>query len=163
MALATTLAALALQACAAPPGGTDGSAVTGHFATAGSDEPQVPQPFAEYFVKAEGVRLRYIERGTGSPPVVLLHGDGSMVEDFATSGLVDLVAERHRVVAFDRPGYGGSDRPRDRAWTPEAQAALLAGAFARLGIGRPIVVGHSWGTLGFFRTSRGAARRSGMG
>jgi pimeloyl-ACP methyl ester carboxylesterase len=50
-------------------------------------------------------------------------------------------------VAVDRPGFGRSERPRDREWTPQAQAALLAGAFARLGIERPVVVGHSWGTL----------------
>uniref|UniRef100_UPI00192E39C8 alpha/beta fold hydrolase n=1 Tax=Teichococcus vastitatis TaxID=2307076 RepID=UPI00192E39C8 len=49
--------------------------------------------------------------------------------------------------AFDRPGYGYSQRPRDRLWTAEAQAAVLAEAFARLGIVRPVVVGHSWGTL----------------
>ncbi|MFC7739569.1 alpha/beta fold hydrolase, partial [Roseomonas sp. GCM10028921] len=102
---------------------------------------------AERFLEVDGVRLRYVERGAGGPPIVLLHGDGSMIEDFATSGLLERAAERHRVLAFDRPGYGRSERPRDRAWTPEAQAALLVAAFARLGIERPVVVGHSWGTL----------------
>ena len=76
-------------------------------------------------MQADGVRLRFVEWGTGDPPVVLLHGDGSMLEDFATSGLLDLATERHRILAFDRPGYGRSERPRDRAWTPEAQAAVL--------------------------------------
>lgn len=99
------------------------------------------------FVEVDGVRLEYAERGTGGPPVVLLHGDGSMIEDFVTSGLPDMLAPRHRVVIFNRPGYGGSDRPRDRVWTPEKQAALFARAFAALGIERPVVVGHSWGAL----------------
>jgi pimeloyl-ACP methyl ester carboxylesterase len=101
----------------------------------------------ERFVEADGVKLRFVEKGTGDPPVVLLHGDGSLLEDFATSDLLDLAAERHRILAFDRPGYGRSERPRVRAWTPEAQAAMLAAAFARLGVERPVVVGHSWGTL----------------
>ena len=70
-----------------------------------------------------------------------------MIEDFATSGLFDRAAERHRVLAFDRPGYGRSERPRNRDWTSEAQAAVLAAAFAQLGGERPVVVGHSWGTL----------------
>ena len=32
-------------------------------------------------------------------------------------------------------------------WTPAAQAHLLRRAFARLGLERPVVVGHSWGTM----------------
>lgn len=99
------------------------------------------------FIEADGVRLHYVRRGTGQPAVVFLHGNGSMVEEFAASGLLDLVAEHHRVVAFDRPGFGHSTRPRGRSWTPEEQAALILKACARLGIERPVVVGHSWGTL----------------
>ncbi|MCI0755684.1 alpha/beta fold hydrolase [Teichococcus vastitatis] len=99
------------------------------------------------FVEAGGVRLHYVEGGIGGPPVVLLHGNAVLAEDYAASGVFGRVAEHHRVVAFDRPGYGYSQRPRDRLWTAEAQAAVLAEAFARLGIVRPVVVGHSWGTL----------------
>lgn len=98
------------------------------------------------FVEVDGVRLHYIERGSGQP-VVMLHGNGSMARDFELSGLVDLAAGRYRVIAFDRPGYGYSERPRDRIWTPSAQARLLAKAFRQLGVERPVVVGHSWGTL----------------
>jgi pimeloyl-ACP methyl ester carboxylesterase len=50
-------------------------------------------------------------------------------------------------VAFDRPGYGYSDRPAGKLWTAAAQAHLLRRAFAELGLERPVVVGHSWGTL----------------
>ena len=99
------------------------------------------------FVEVDGVRLHYLERGAG-PPVVLLHGNVVTAEDWILSGVLDQVAEQgHRVIAFDRPGYGYSDRPRGTAWTAAAQADLLRRAFARLGIERPVVVGHSWGTL----------------
>jgi pimeloyl-ACP methyl ester carboxylesterase len=98
------------------------------------------------FLEVDGVRLHYAERGQGQP-VVLLHGNGSMIEDLAISGVVDRLAERYRVIAFDRPGYGHSSRPRDRIWTPDAQAEVLLEACRRLGVQRPIVVGHSWGTL----------------
>jgi pimeloyl-ACP methyl ester carboxylesterase len=153
--IAAALLALLLQACADPPSGGHGrpapSAAADRpvaaAADARTDLGAGQQLYEERFVEVDRVALRHIERGAGGPPVVLLHGDGSMVEDFATSGVLDLAAERHRVVAFDRPGFGRSERPRDREWTPQAQAALLAGAFARLGIERPIVVGHSWGTL----------------
>jgi pimeloyl-ACP methyl ester carboxylesterase len=61
--------------------------------------------------------------------------------------VLDLLARDHRVIAFDRPGFGYSDRPRNRIWTPRAQAALLHSALARLRVRDPILVGHSWGTL----------------
>ena len=40
------------------------------------------------FVEVDGVRLHYVERGSGEP-LVLLHGNGSMAQDFLISGLVD--------------------------------------------------------------------------
>lgn len=103
-------------------------------------------PPAGRFVTVDGVRLHYLERGEG-PPVVLLHGNVVTAEDFVLSGVLDRVARRHRVLAFDRPGFGFSDRPHGSMWAPAAQADLLQEAFARLGVGRAVVVGHSWGTL----------------
>jgi len=104
-------------------------------------------PPAGRFIHAAGIRLHYLEAGIGGPPVVLLHGNAVRAEDYVASGVFGLVAEQHRVLAFDRPGYGYSERPRDRLWTAETQAAVLAEALARLGIRRAIIVGHSWGTL----------------
>ena len=99
-------------------------------------------------VQCDGVRLHYIERGDPEAPcVVLLHGNGSMLQDFLISGLSDLLAQNHRVVCFDRPGFGFSQRPRSRIWYAPAQAALLAKALNQLGISEPVVLGHSWGTL----------------
>lgn len=107
------------------------------------------------FVTINAVRLHYVLRADGrqhSRPVVLIHGNGSMVEDFAASGLLDRAGQHHHVIAFDRPGFGHSTRPRNRVWTMRAQAALLRAALDRLAIGaaageRPILVGHSLGAL----------------
>jgi pimeloyl-ACP methyl ester carboxylesterase len=98
------------------------------------------------FLTVQGVRLHYVERGSG-PVIVLLHGNGAMATDFALSGLIDLLARDHRVVAFDRPGFGFSQRPRGRMWSAQQQASLLQQAFISLGIRKPVLVGHSWGTL----------------
>ena len=98
------------------------------------------------FVDIDGVDLHYIERGDG-PPVVLLHGNTVTQADFSACGLMDLLAQNHRVIAFDRPGFGYSTRPRDRLWTPAAQADLLHGALERLSVEQPVVVGHSMGTM----------------
>ncbi len=96
------------------------------------------------FVTVDGVRLHYIERGEG-PPVVLLHGNVVTAEDFDTSGVLGILAKRHRVIAFDRPGFGYSDRPHGSAWSAIAQADLLRDALTVLGVNRPVIVGHSWG------------------
>ena len=101
-------------------------------------------PPAGRFFNVNGVRLHYVERGDGEP-LVLLHGNGSMIQDFQSSGLIDLAAKKYRVIAFDRPGYGHSDRPRSTIWTPEAQADLIHDALAQIGIERATVLGHSWG------------------
>ena len=98
------------------------------------------------FVKVDGVRLHYVERGSG-PTLVLLHGNGVFANDFQASGLLDKAAEHYRVIAFDRPGYGYSERPRSRVWTPQAQARLLHHALQELGVDSAIVLGHSWGTM----------------
>jgi pimeloyl-ACP methyl ester carboxylesterase len=87
-----------------------------------------------------------MERGQGQP-LVLLHGNGTLAQELEISGLPGLAAEKYRVIAFDRPGYGYSDRPRGKSWTPEAQAELLHRALQYLGIEQPIVVGHSWASL----------------
>lgn len=98
------------------------------------------------FLECDGVVLHYIDRGDPAAPcVVLLHGNGSMIQDFTISGLVDLLARSNRVVCFDRPGFGYSQRPRLRIWSAAAQAALLMKALDQLGVRDPVVLGHSWG------------------
>jgi pimeloyl-ACP methyl ester carboxylesterase len=106
------------------------------------DNPPVGQ-----FMEIDGVRLHYLERGQGQP-IVLLHGNGTMIQDFDTSGLIDRAADHCRVIVFDRPGYGHSARPRrGKTWDPKAQADLLHKALQHLHVERAIVVGHSWGSL----------------
>jgi pimeloyl-ACP methyl ester carboxylesterase len=96
------------------------------------------------FIEIDGVRLHYVERGSGRP-LVLFHGNGSMIQDFESSGLIDLAAKRYRTIVFDRPGFGHSSRPRDILWSPGMQADLFRKALERLGAERAIVLGHSWG------------------
>ena len=129
MAAAATVGVLAISAL-----------VNRHLAkNAENDNPPAGQ-----FLEVNGVRLHYIERGSGTP-LVLLHGNGSMIQDFESSGLIDLAAKKYRVIVFDRPGFGHSDRPRNVVWTPAAQAELINSALHRLGVSHAIVLGHSWG------------------
>jgi pimeloyl-ACP methyl ester carboxylesterase len=103
-------------------------------------------PPAGSFVEVDGIRLHYSDRGQGAP-VLLLHGNAVTGDDYNTSGVADLLLKNHRVLIFDRPGFGYSERPRWRFWMAGAQAELVHKALAQLGVARPVVVGHSWGTL----------------
>lgn len=98
------------------------------------------------FIDVDGVRLHYQEQGEG-PALVLLHGNGLFSTDFDLSGLVDKASQPYRVISFDRPGFGYSERPSHTTWTPEEQARLFYKALHQMGVERPMVIGHSWGTL----------------
>lgn len=101
-----------------------------------------------HLIHVAGTRLHYrLEGPHDAPPVLLVHGNLVDGADFEASGLLQRLAQRHRVLVIDRPGFGHSDRPRDgTVWTPAQQAALLHRAAEALGVHRPVVVGHSLGT-----------------
>ncbi len=103
-------------------------------------------PPAGKFMEVDGARLHYSDRGTGRP-VVLLHGNAVTGDDYNTSGVAERLVGTYRVVIFDRPGFGHSERPRGRLWTAAEQADLIHAALERLGVRPAVVVGHSWGTL----------------
>lgn len=93
-------------------------------------------------VQARGLTVAYAETGAG-PPVVYLHG-ALMTADEGLIGLGPVLSERFRLIAFDRPGHGGSDRDltTGSAWR---QAQVLAEALRALSVQRPVVIGHSFG------------------
>lgn len=128
---------------------TAGAALLGAglFNHAQARRAEAATPPAGQFIDVDGVRLHYVGRGEGSSAVVLLHGNGVTLQDYEASDVLGLAAERRRVIAFDRPGFGYSERPRTTVWTPARQAALLLRALKQLGVEQAVVVGHSWGTL----------------
>jgi alpha-beta hydrolase superfamily lysophospholipase len=76
------------------------------------------------FIEVDGVTLHYVDRGSGDP-VVLLHGNGSMIQDFESSGLIGIASRKYRVIAFDRPGFGHSARRRGTIWTQKNRPTLF--------------------------------------
>jgi pimeloyl-ACP methyl ester carboxylesterase len=126
--------------------GAAGMAAAFLYVQARKAQVEQQHPPAGKFVEVDGVRLHYLEQGEG-PSVVLLHGNGLSADDFALSGVLDALGGRYHVIAFDRPGFGYSERPGGTSWTPEAQAHLIYQALHQLRVERPIVLGHSWGTL----------------
>lgn len=98
------------------------------------------------FVTVSGVRLHYIERGSG-PALVLLDGKGLSSTQVELRSLLARASEQFRVIAFDRPGFGFSDRPPLSHWSTAQQADLLHDALRALDCEHAIVVGHGRGTL----------------
>lgn len=96
------------------------------------------------FITVNGVKLHYVIAGEG-PGIMLVHGASSNLREFSSS-LLPVLAKTHRVIAFDRPGYGFSERPSEQGgWLNPVQVAdLLLDASESLGVSKPMIVGHSW-------------------
>ena len=129
--------------------GTAGAALfagTAAYVAWAARQAETAHPPKGHFIDVNKVRLHFIAKGEG-PVILLLHGKGSMANDFVGSGLIDSLATHHRVIAFDRPGFGYSERPRGKKWDATEQAQLIAAAMGQLGIQSAVVVGHSWGAM----------------
>lgn len=98
----------------------------------------------------DGVRVHAHTEGLtdpDAPTLILLHGAGGNTREF-TFSLTGKLADRFRIVAFDRPGHGHTDRIPDRAGngeSPQEQAALLNAAAQTLGLKNYLILGHSYG------------------
>jgi pimeloyl-ACP methyl ester carboxylesterase len=92
---------------------------------------------------AKGGRIRYFVAGAG-PPLVLVHGLGGSAANWCE--LAPLLAERHRLVAPDLPGHGGSG-PLAAVSGLQPFADRVAAVMEHEGIARAPVVGHSLGGL----------------
>ena len=95
------------------------------------------------FLEVDGERLHFLDRGRG-PPVVLIHGLSGQIGNF-NYALIEPLAQAYRVLAVDRPGSGYSVRRAGSTASIGAQAGIIAKAIRSLGLGRPVVVGHSLG------------------
>lgn len=91
-----------------------------------------------------GRRIAYIETGQGLP-LILLHGIGSAGRSWMPP--IERLAQQYRIIAWDAPGYGGSDALVVDAPAAHHYADALARFLNGLGIERSVLVGHSLGAL----------------
>ena len=105
-------------------------------------------PGADRRVAIDGGRIAYLEDGGGEDAratIVLLHGASANAYDPMEGVGRRLARAGFRVIAFDRPGYGNSDRIGGAdAASPAFQGRALGQALDRLGTGPVILLGHSW-------------------
>ena len=102
-----------------------------------------PAGFTERFAKVNGVRLRYVIGGQGSP-VVLLHG-------YAETGhmwrpIMPLLAQRHTVIVPDLRGAGGSAKPA-AGYDKKTMAVDIHELVSSLKLDRVSIVGHDIGLM----------------
>lgn len=95
------------------------------------------------FLDLDGARIHYLDKGSG-PAIVLVHGLGGQMGNFAY-GVIEQLTNEFRVVVIDRPGSGYSTRASDDAAHLAVQAAYVAAFIRKLGLNRPLLVGHSLG------------------
>jgi len=98
-------------------------------------------------VTVDGVLLSYVERhaSTGSllPTILLIHGLIATGETFVS--LIQALPAEHRVVALDLPGAGFSERSVAADVSFAGMARIVAGFIQRIGLLRPVLLGHSHG------------------
>jgi pimeloyl-ACP methyl ester carboxylesterase len=91
-----------------------------------------------------GLRVRVL--GAGASTFLLLHGLAGSHRYFGAS--FDTLAAEGRLVVPDLLGFGGSPRPDDGDYGPDAHADAVLAAMVALGVQPPVYVGaHSVGTL----------------
>ncbi|MGH2853956.1 MAG: alpha/beta fold hydrolase [Solirubrobacteraceae bacterium] len=101
--------------------------------------PATPRPTGSFAQLAGGLRVRYLERPGAEPAVLLIHGLPGTAEDFNE---VTALLPGRRTVAIDRPGFGFSTG----GYFPFArQLQAVQELIGKLHLGRPILVGHSYG------------------
>jgi len=115
--------------------------VVPEIADDGGGQAQGPAPGE---VIAGEYRLRYLEIGAGDgPAIVFIHGFGADLNGWMFNQ--PALAEKHRTIAFDLPGHGGSTKALSGPIDGSSFAADIDRALAALGIDRVHLVGHSMG------------------
>jgi len=98
--------------------------------------------FKEGDVTIDGVKIHYYRSGDRKPPLVLLHG---ATDDALCWGrTANDLAEKYDVIMADAQGHGHSDRI-GKDFTFSDQTKQAAGLVKKLGLKKPIIMGHSMG------------------
>src|SRR3954466_2380805 len=100
------------------------------------------------FVEIDGRRVNVVELGSGEPAVVFVHGLAGSWQNWLEN-MPHFAAAGHRVIAFDLPGFGGSEAPREKISIP-GYGRLVDTLLDRLEVGPAVLIGNSMG--GFIAT-----------
>ena len=108
-------------------------------ATSGNQD---PGRLTFHSVKAKAGRISLVEAGVGDP-VLCLHGLGGTKASFLPT--LAALAESHRVIAMDFPGFGDSVKPIGAPYNADYFARTAFDVLDRLEIGDAHLIGNSMG------------------
>lgn len=110
----------------------------------GVDPRQLAGPHSA-FITLQDVTIHYETMGEpDAPTVFLIHGLYGSTASWRYN-MADLAAAGYRVIAYDRPGFGLSDKVADFDYALDNQVDLALSLLDALGVGETAVVGHSAG------------------
>jgi len=93
-------------------------------------------------VDVDGLRIAFRRAGNGDP-LLLLHG--AVCDSRVWRTQLKTLSDEFTVIAWDAPGCGESSDPPEN-WRMRQFGACLVGFINELGLWRPHVLGHSWGS-----------------
>ena len=96
-------------------------------------------------ITVSGLRTPVLEAGPAdaSEAVVFVHGNPGSSEDWRD--LIGRVGKFARAVAFDMPGFGRADKPRDFDYSGPGEVRFLDAALSHLGLRDVTLVLHDFG------------------
>ena len=99
------------------------------------------------FIELRGIQVHYKARGSGEPSMILMHG--FLSSTFSWREVIGPLSETLRVVAFDRPAFGLTERPDawggENPYTADFAMALTLDLMDALSVERAVLVGNSAG------------------
>ncbi|MDT8896730.1 MAG: alpha/beta fold hydrolase [Thermanaerothrix sp.] len=132
----------------------------------GVDEESLAWPDSQ-FIEIHGLKVHYQRYGKGNPAMILLHGFGAST--FSWREVIKPLGAHGTAIAFDRPGFGLTERPLPQTWegknpyTLDFQADLVIGLMDALDIPRAFLIGNSaGGTVAFYTALKYPQRVEGL-
>jgi pimeloyl-ACP methyl ester carboxylesterase len=103
---------------------------------------EIDWPSLSRDLEIDGRMVHVVDTGGAKPPLLFLHGLGGVWQNWLLN--IAHFKQTHRCVAFDLPGFGESEKPRDDISIP-GFAKTADAVCSMLGIDCPVVIGNSMG------------------
>jgi len=102
-------------------------------------------PYEPHYVEVEGLRMAYVEHGTGDP-ILMLHGEPTW--GYLYRHMIPPLAEVGHVIVPDLIGFGRSDKPIvDNAYSYKSHVRWMRKFIEALDLKRITLVCQDWGGL----------------
>jgi pimeloyl-ACP methyl ester carboxylesterase len=110
-------------------------------------EQELAEPDSQ-FIEINGVDIHYKEAGSGDRTFILLHPFGGST--YSWREVMDEFSQYGRVIAYDRPAFGLTERPMPEEWESnpygmKANVEILREILDSFGVEKAILVGNSAG------------------